>query len=162
MWCKPGNESLLKKLTHLIHISVILKQWNYNIIKKRRVNHCIDSHARIKNSNVFDLCDIINGLFKLNDEILTPLIIKFINDILFWVYYYNWDVAAEIEFIDKLKKSSGKITENQLDYYRKLFPDVLLYYGDILDLNNYDAETFLAKYKYFNRLNGSYTGNKYI
>lgn len=163
-WNKIYHKSLFKYLNYskglyednLVTLSALINAKRIFLNKDAIYYHRKNSESiteNIKNSNVFDLCDIINGLFKLNDEILTPLIIKFINDILFWVYYYNWDVAAEIEFIDKLKKSSGKITENQLDYYRKLFPDVLLYYGDILDLNNYDAETFLAKYKYFNRLN---------
>lgn len=163
-WNKIYHKSLFKYLNYskglyednLVTLSTFINAKCIFLSKDAVYYHRKNSESiteNIKNSNVFDLCGVINGLFKLNNEFLTPLIIKFINDILFWVYYYNWDVTAEIKFIDELKKSSEEITENQLDYYRELFPDTLLYYEDILDLDKYDAETFLAKYKYFNRLN---------
>ena len=45
------------------------------------------------------------------------------------------------------------LNKEDINNFKKLFPDKLSYEKDILDLDNYDSETFLAKYKYFNRLN---------
>ena len=79
--------------------------------------------------------------------------INFIYDILFWIYYYNWTLADELKIINKLKSVIIPLKKEDIDRFKQLFPDKLSYGEDILDLDKYDAETFLAKYKYFNRLN---------
>ena len=55
--------------------------------------------------------------------------------------------------VDKLKSSIIPFTSDDINRFKKLFPDKLSYEEDILELTNYDSNTFLAKYKYFNRLN---------
>ena len=101
-----------------------------------------------------DLSESIKELYSLNDENVGLLNVKFINDVLFWIYYYDWSIIDEIAVISKLKECAYKISAKDLDYFKRLFPDYEVFYRkDCLDLNNFDSETFLAKYKYFNRLN---------
>ena len=101
-----------------------------------------------------DLSESIKELYDLNDEHVGLLNVKFINDVLFWVYYYDWSIPDEIAVISKLRESAYNISVKDLDYFKQLFPDYEVFYRkDCLDLNNFDSETFLAKYKYFNRLN---------
>lgn len=101
--------------------------------------------------HAFDLADSMLELASLGNNHVNLLIINFLNDILFWVYNYNWDINAEIQIIDKL--SSFNIKSNDLDKFSSLFKDKLLFEEDILNLSKWDSKTFLAKYKYFNRLN---------
>ena len=99
-----------------------------------------------------DLSESIKELYELNNDNVGLLNVKFINDVLFWVYYYNWAVTDEIAVISRLRECAYNISEKDLDYFKELFPDYEVYYKeDCLNLNNYDSETFLAKYKYFNK-----------
>lgn len=114
-------------------------------------NITVDSSIHLSNSikEIFDLRyeypEFLNYLKLLN--------INFIYDILFWTYYYNWALADELKIINKLKSVIIPLKKEDIDRFKQLFPDKLSYGEDILDLDKYDAETFLAKYKYFNRLN---------
>ena len=114
-------------------------------------NITVDSSIHLSNSikEIFDLRyeypEFLNYLKLLN--------INFIYDILFWTYYYNWALADELKIINKLKSVIVPLKKEDIDRFKQLFPDKLSYEKDILDLDKYDAETFLAKYKYFNRLN---------
>lgn len=114
-------------------------------------NITVDSSIHLSNSikEIFDLRyeypEFLNDLKLLN--------INFIHDILFWTYYYNWALADELKIINKLKSVIIPLKKEDIDRFKQLFPDKLSYEKDILDLDKYDAETFLAKYKYFNRLN---------
>ena len=114
-------------------------------------NITVDSSIHLSNSikEIFDLRyeypEFLNYLKLLN--------INFIYDILFWIYYYNWALADELNIINKLKSVIIPLKKEDIDRFKQLFPDKLSYGEDILDLDKYDAETFLAKYKYFNRLN---------
>lgn len=114
-------------------------------------NITVDSSIHLSNSikEIFDLRyeypEFLNDLKLLN--------INFIYDILFWTYYYNWALANELKIINKLKSVIIPLKKEDIDRFKQLFPDKLSYEKDILDLDKYDAETFLAKYKYFNRLN---------
>lgn len=114
-------------------------------------NITVDSSIHLSNSikEIFDLRyeypEFLNYLKLLN--------INFIYDILFWIYYYNWTLADELKIINKLKSVIIPLKKEDIDRFKQLFPDKLSYEEDILDLDKYDAETFLAKYKYFNRLN---------
>ena len=100
-----------------------------------------DSSIHLSNSikEIFDLRyeypEFLNYLKLLN--------INFIYDILFWIYYYNWTLADELKIINKLKSVIIPLKKEDIDRFKQLFPDKL----------SYGAETFLAKYKYFNRLN---------
>ena len=113
-------------------------------------NITVDSSIHLSNSikEIFDLRyeypEFLNYLKLLN--------INFIYDILFWIYYYNWALADELKIINKLKSVIIPLKKEDIDRFKQLFPDKLSYGEDILDLDKYDAETFLAKYKYFNRL----------
>ena len=101
-----------------------------------------------------DLSESIKELYDLNNKNVALLNVKFINDVLFWIYYYDWSIPDEIAVISKLRESAYNISAKDLDYFKQLFPDYEVFYRkDCLDLNNFDSETFLAKYKYFNRLN---------
>ena len=114
-------------------------------------NITVDSSIHLSNSikEIFDLRyeypEFLNYLKLLN--------INFIYDILFWTYYYNWALADELKIINKLKSVIIPLKKEDIDRFKQLFPDKLSYEKDILDLDKYDAKTFLAKYKYFNRLN---------
>lgn len=114
-------------------------------------NITVDSSIHLSNSikEIFDLRyeypEFLNYLKLLN--------INFIYDILFWIYYYNWALADELKIINKLKSVIIPLKKEDIGRFKQLFPDKLSYGEDILDLDKYDAETFLAKYKYFNRLN---------
>ena len=114
-------------------------------------NITVDSSIHLSNSikEIFDLRyeypEFLNYLKLLN--------INFIYDNLFWTYYYNWALADELKIINKLKSVIIPLKKEDIDRFKQLFPDKLSYEKDILDLDKYDAETFLAKYKYLNRLN---------
>lgn len=97
-------------------------------------------------THAIDLANSVSELFKLNNKYVKLLIIRFINDILFWIYYYDWDIVYEMEIIDKL--SAFTINDDDLSYF-----DESIYREDILNLSKWDSETFLAKFKYYNRLN---------
>lgn len=114
-------------------------------------NITIDSPIHLSNS-IKELFDLKDKYPEFLDNIKL-LNINFIYDILFWTYYYNWTIAEEIKIINKLKSVIIPFNKTDIDKFKKLFPDKLSYEKDILDLDNYDSETFLAKYKYFNRLN---------
>ena len=102
--------------------------------------------------HALDLSESIKELYDLNNDNVGLLNVKFINDVLFWVYYYNWSIIDEIAVISKLRECAYKISAEDLDYFRNLFPDYKVYYKeDCLNLNNFDSETFLAKYKYYNK-----------
>ncbi|WP_296887527.1 glycosyltransferase family 2 protein [uncultured Methanobrevibacter sp.] len=101
-----------------------------------------------------DLSESIKELYDLNNRNVALLNVKFINDVLFWIYYYDWSIPDEVAVISKLRESVHDISAKDLDYFKQLFPDYEVFYRkDCLDLNNFDSETFLAKYKYFNKLN---------
>ena len=98
-------------------------------------------------THAIDLSNSILELSKLDNKHVKLLIIHFINDILFWIYNYDWDIIYEKEIIDNL--SEFNINNDDLSY----FSDKLHFKEDILNLSRWDSETFLAKFKYFNRLN---------
>lgn len=111
----------------------------------------------ISMDNVFGLSQSIKELFEFKDSKYFPqiklLTIKFLNDIIFWLYYYYWDADDEITIVNRLKESVGEITKADLDYFNELFPDYPTFYPEeCLNLHNYDSDLFLAKYKYYNRL----------
>ena len=101
-------------------------------------------------NHAYDLADSILELYQLNNPNIIQLIINIINDILFWVYTYDWDIESEISVVEKL--SCLNISSGDLDKFEKLF-DKDIYRQDILNISEFDPETFLAKFKYFNRLN---------
>ncbi|MBR0270964.1 MAG: glycosyltransferase family 2 protein [Methanobrevibacter sp.] len=108
---------------------------------------------RVSKKNVFDLCDVISGLFDLKDYNVNLLAINFINDVLFWIYYYDWPIADEISFVNKLQSSINTVSEEDIERFIQLVPNKKVYKEDILSLLKYDSDTFLAKFKYFNSLN---------
>ena len=109
--------------------------------------------------NLLDLSASIKSLFELENiypnyfSQIKLLIIKFINDVLFFLFYYNWPVTDELLIVDKLKDAVGKITKEDLIYFNELFPSFPTFYMDeCLDLQTLSSDLFLAKYKYYNRL----------
>ena len=109
-------------------------------------------------SNIEGLVDSINTLNELILEYpdyemsITSLIIKFVDDILFWLCDYEWFVDEELKAINLLQSVTYNITNENLDFFNENISFSLLFEGDIRSLNKYDDETFLAKFKYFNRL----------
>ena len=108
---------------------------------------------RVSENNIFYLCDVISDLFKFNNDNVNLLAVNFINDVLFWIYYYDWPISEEIEFVEKLKSSVIPVNEKTIDDLIELFPQKNVYRQDILNLLELDSDTFLAKFKYFTRLN---------
>lgn len=108
---------------------------------------------KISKDNIFYLCNVISDLFKFNNENVDLLAINFINDVLFWIYYYDWSINDEIDFIEKLQSSIKVIEEKNINDFLKLVPEKNVYKEDILSLSKFDCQTFLAKFKYFNRMN---------
>lgn len=83
---------------------------------------------------------------------ITSLIIKFVDDILFWLCDYEWFADEELKAINLLQSVTYNITNEDLEFFKENIPFSLLFEEDIRNLNKYDDETFLAKFKYFNRL----------
>ncbi len=110
-------------------------------------------------NNVLDLSKSIKSLFELEDEYshyfkqIKLLIIKFLNDVLFFLFYYDWSLNEELLIVNEIKKSVGTITEEDLIFFRNLFPSFPIFYmEECLNLHKLSDELFLAKYKYFNTL----------
>ena len=102
--------------------------------------------------HALDLSESIGELYELKNKFVNLLNVKFVNDVLFWVYYYDWAIEDEISVISKLRECASDISSDDLDYFRELYPDYEVYYKeDCINLNNFDSDTFLAKYKYYNR-----------
>ena len=97
-------------------------------------------------------------------EIINQLIIKFIHDCLFWIYYYDWQIEDEIAMVSKLQKVSPLISRDELQVYKSVIYSHFPYYEeDILNLSKYNPEDFLAIYKYFkSNLKVSATANLYV
>ena len=118
---------------------------------------------KISKNNVCDLCNVISQLYEFRNDNINLLALNFINDVIFWIYYYDWEISDEISFVKRLQSISPNITESDVEHFLDLFSNWNFYKEDILNLNNYDAETFLAKYKYFNHLSKVKTSaNLYI
>ena len=109
-------------------------------------------YRNITPQHALDLSESIKELYDLNNDNVGLLNVKFINDVLFWVYYYDWSVIDENAIISRLSKCAYNVSEKDLDCFKELFPDYKVYYReDCLNLNNFDSETFLAKYKYYDK-----------
>lgn len=112
----------------------------------------------IKMSNIEGLIKSICLLNELTlkypdyERNITSLIIKFVDDILFWLCDYEWFVDEELKAINLLQSVTYNITNEDLEFFKENIPFSLLFEEDIRNLNKYDDETFLAKFKYFNRL----------
>lgn len=106
---------------------------------------------KISENNVLDLCSVISRLYEFNNDNVNLLRINFINDVIFWIYYYDWAICDEINFVEKLQESTNEIKQSDVEKFIELFPDWNFYKEDILNINNYDSETFLAKYKYYDK-----------
>ena len=161
------NKIYHKSLFSLLKYSKGFYEDNYVtcnvLLKAKRVFYSKDSTyyhrknrdsitEKISKNNVIDLCNVISNLYEFNNDNINLLAINFINDVIFWIYYYNWTISEEIDFVKKLQSSSKNVRESDVEKFVNLFPDWNFYKDDILNLNTYDAETFLAKYKYFYRL----------
>lgn len=89
-----------------------------------------------------------NQLYSKNIRLLA---LYFTNDVLFWIYNYNWNFEDEKIMIDKLKSSAIDFSKEDCKYFKSTLSIELLYEEDILNLFKFDSETFLAKYKYFRK-----------
>lgn len=162
-WNKIYHKSLFKYLkfsnglyddnlavvSSLIHASKIFLSKDATYFYRKNLTSTTEN---ITPQHGLDLSESIKELYDLNDEKVGLLNVKFINDVLFWIYYYDWSIPDEIAVISKLRESAYNISTNDLDTFRKLFPNYKVFYrDDCLNLNNFDSETFLAKYKYYNK-----------
>jgi len=123
----------------------------------RRNTSSITENIEIE--NLIDLAGSVKLLFNLKSDYpnyftqVKLLIIKFVNDILFFLFNNSWSLKEEFLILDTLKQSLGEITKEDLVYFKELFPQyTTLYMEESLDLSTLPTELFLAKYKYFNRL----------
>ena len=113
---------------------------------------------KINIKNPLDLSFSIKELFNLTNKYpneskyINLLILKFVDDILFWLYDYDWFYQEELKIVKTLQKDFKSINQENIEFLNSLSSFRLLYPNDILNLNNYDAVTFLAKYKYFLRM----------
>lgn len=161
---KVFNKSLFKYLNfssktyddNLVAVNTILNASSIVLLKDAtyfyRDNVNSITHD-IKIKNVFDLTSSIKELFDLDNDFVNLLAIKFIHDVLFWIYYYEWSIEDEIAMVSKLQDSIKLISKEEIAMYKSLiYEHYPIYEEDILNLLNYDAETFLAKYKYFKPL----------
>ncbi len=113
----------------------------------------------IKLTNALDLSKSVKALFDLAKEypnysrqIKLP-IIKFIYDVLFFLFYYDWSLNEELLIVEELKKSVGVISIDDLIFFDETFPSAPISYKDeCLNLHKLSDDLFLAKYKYFNNL----------
>lgn len=103
--------------------------------------------------NPLDLIISIKNLFKLfnnyksESQYIKLLILKFVDDILFWLYNYEWFKEEELEIVRKLQNSILEFYKEDIDFFNNYFS--LLYPEDIINLKKYDSEMFLAMYKYY-------------
>ena len=113
----------------------------------------------IKLDNVLDLSKSVKALSDLlkeysnySQQIKLP-VIKFTCDILFFLFHYDWSLNEELLIVDKLKKSVGNITVDDLNFFEETFPSFpISYREECLNLHKLSDDLFLAKYKYFNNL----------
>ncbi|WP_409200107.1 glycosyltransferase family 2 protein [Methanobrevibacter sp. DSM 116169] len=107
--------------------------------------------------NCLDLCNIVFNIFKLKKEhfdyskYLNILALKYTNDILFWIFHYDWYIGEEKEVLDKIRRFIDEFSIEDFKTFKSFKPDYL-YDEELLNLNKYDNETFLAKFKYFDNL----------
>lgn len=120
--------------------------------------------------NSLELCNSIKKLNDICDEypdyrsLINQLIIKFIHDGLFWIYYYDWNLDNEIAMVSKLQEVSPLISRGELQVYKSVIYSHFPYYEeDVLNLSKYNPKDFLAIYKYFkSNLKVSAVANLYV
>lgn len=102
-----------------------------------------------------DLYETITEIFSLETKysnLIKAINLKFTNDILFWIFHYDWYIEEEMEILNKLREFINKFSKKDIDFFKSIYSDSIIHEEAILNLNNYDNETFLAKFKYFNNL----------
>jgi len=105
-----------------------------------------------------DLANVILDLFTLKNDynqyykLLKLLNLKFTNDIVFWLFDKIKFFNEENEIIEKLRLFTDNFDKEDFDFRRKLVPNQVAYDEFILNINKYDNEFLLGKYKYFDNL----------
>lgn len=114
--------------------------------------------TNIKEKNINDMVGSIKTLLKLArqypeyKENIEFLSLKFTNDVFFWIFFHKWYYDEEIRFLNLVRQIASEFSIDLIDKYGENFPNQLLFKEELLNLDNYDNETYLAKYKYFNNL----------
>lgn len=170
-WNKVYHKSLFKYLNYekglyednIVTSLVLLNSKRIFLSKDSTYFYRKNSSSITENialDNILDLSKSVKLLFALENEYpnnfnqVKLLIIKFIYDILFLLFDRNWTVNEELLIVETLKESVGDITEEELINFNKIFPSYpTVYMDECLNLHKLSDELFLAKYKYFNRLN---------
>lgn len=169
-WNKIYHKSLFKHLNYakglyednIVTSLVLLNSKKIYLSKDSLYFYRKNSSSITQNiciNNLLDLSKSIKLLFDLKKDYpqyfnqIKFLIIKFINDIIFFLFYYDWPLTDELLIIGKLRESVGDISKEDLINFQKLFPTYPTFYmEECLHLHDLSNELFLAKYKYFNRL----------
>ena len=124
----------------------------------RRSGDDSSTTTTISIKNCLDLSETILEIFSLEktyskySKILNIINLKFTNDILFWIFHYDWYIGEEKKVLTEIEKFINKFSKDDFDFLKELKGDYYLFEDAILNFNDYDFETFLAKYKYFNNL----------
>ncbi|MDO5848655.1 MAG: glycosyltransferase family 2 protein [Methanobrevibacter sp.] len=95
---------------------------------------------------LFDLADV----YQKEGKYIRLLILKFMDDILFWLYHYDWSSDEKLKIVNSLN-NLGDISKQDIEFYNELNSSKLLYGEDILDLGKYGAQEFLDKYEEYNK-----------
>ncbi len=110
---------------------------------------------KINLTNTLDLSFVIKNLFKLAekhpeyDKYIKALILRFCDDIIFWLNYYDWFYLEELEIVQNLQNAMlNSLNEEDIEFYYSIASLKIVYPDIIQNILNYDSETFLAKYKY--------------
>lgn len=108
--------------------------------------------------NCLDLSDSILNLFKLEKEypqysnLFKLLNLKFTNDIIFWLFDKISFFNEEEEILNELRLFANKFTKEDMMLLKNLVPYQVNYDDFILNIEKYDNEFLLSKYKYFDNL----------
>lgn len=108
--------------------------------------------------NCMDLSESILNLFSLGKDylkynnLITVLNLKFTYDIIFWLFDKIFFINEENKIINEIRPFANKFSKKDMNFLRELSPEQLTYDDFILNIEKYDNEFLIAKYKYFDNL----------
>lgn len=106
----------------------------------RRNPDSITNKITIK--KVLDLIVSISDLFSLCESYpadcryIKPLILKFIENVLFWFYNMNWSHEEKKQIISSLEDAIGNISREDIDFYNDISSTALAFDDEILNFKN--------------------------
>lgn len=100
---------------------------------------------KITIKKVLDLIVSISDLFSLCETYPTDcryiklLILKFIENVLFWFYNMNWSYGEKKQIIASLEDAIGNISKEDIDFYNDISSKNLAFDDEILNFKNGDC-----------------------